>query len=132
MIRIDTGSGTPIYRQVIDQVKLMVVTGQLPPDTQLESVSSLAARLKVNPMTISKAYSALVDEGVAQRRRGVGIFVAPADPRRAAAERNRVLSEALEEAAALVVRLQIDADTALELFGTHIAKFKAMHRSKKS
>ncbi len=51
------------------------MTGQLQPGDQLESVKSLSQRVKVNPMTISKAYGMLVQEGVAERRRGVGMFI---------------------------------------------------------
>lgn len=124
MIRINPNDGTPIYRQVIDQVKMMVVTGQLQPGQQLESVASLAARLKINPMTISKAFSALVNEGVVERRRGVGIFVMEVNALQAEQDRRRVLKEALDEAAALVVRMGLEADQAVELFRNHIREFE--------
>ncbi len=132
MIRINPNEATPIYRQVIDQVKMQVITGQLQPDDQLESVSSLAARLKVNPMTISKAYSALVHAGVAERRRGVGIFIAAQDPKQTAKNRRQVLAEALSQAAALVVRMNIDPDKALDLFRKQIKTISAKSRSSKS
>ncbi len=131
MIRIESNRNTPIYRQVIDQVKMHVVTGQLQPGEQLESVSSLASRLKVNPMTISKAFSALVDEGVAERRRGIGIFIAAQDPKKSAQERRRVLTEALAQAAALVIRLDVDPDKALALFHRQIEIFASKSRSRK-
>lgn len=129
MIRIDTTDATPIYRQVIDQVKMLVITGQLRPGDQLESVSQLSARLKVNPMTVSKAFSALVSEGVAERRRGVGIFVAAMDSKQADIDRRRVLSHGLSEAAALVVRMGVDPDKAVELFRQHIRDFENKQRS---
>ena len=55
MIHIDPRDGTPIYRQIIDQVKRMVLTGGLVPGDQVEPVAGLAARVHVNPMTVSKA-----------------------------------------------------------------------------
>jgi len=131
MIRIDTTDAAPIYRQVIDQVKMLVVTGQLKPGDQLESVSQLSARLKVNPMTISKAFSALVSEGVAERRRGVGIFVAKIDANQADKDRRQALSHGLTEAAALVVRMGVDPDQAVELFRRHISDFENKQRSLK-
>ncbi len=85
MIRIDPRSPTPIYRQVVDQVRRMVVTGELAAGDQIERVANLAAREKVNPMTVSKAYSALVDQGVLERRRGIGLLVAPVPAAKAAA-----------------------------------------------
>lgn len=124
MIRIDPRSPTPIYRQVMDQVRRLVVTGQLAPGAQVESVANLAAREKVNPMTISKAYSALVDQGVLERRRGVGLFVAPVPKEQADAERRRLLDDALGEVAALVVQLGVaPADAATQL-SAHIARLR--------
>ena len=92
MIQIDPKDGVPIYRQVMDQIKLQVMTGKLMPGQQLESVSSLSGRLKVNPMTISKAYGFLVEEGVVDRRKGVGIFVAEVDQTAADENRRQLLS----------------------------------------
>ena len=129
MIRIDPTDGTPIYRQVIDQVKLLVVTGQMSPGDQLESVSQLSSRLKVNPMTISKAYSALVADSIAVRKRGVGIFVAEIDAGQADKNRSQALSHELAEAAALVVRMGVDSEQAVELFRKHILDIEGKQRS---
>ena len=124
MIHIDPRDGTPIYRQVIDQVKLMVVSGQFAPGDQLESVSSLAARLKVNPMTISKAYGMLVAEGVAERRKGVGIFVAAISEQRADRERQQLLDDALREAAGLIVQLDVSDAEASAALRRHITDYR--------
>ena len=132
MIRIDPRDGSPIYRQVMDQVKLMVMSGRFAPGDQLESVSSLSARLKVNPMTISKAYGMLVTEGVAERRKGVGIFVAAISEKKADRERQQLLSASLKEAAGLVVQLDVPRREALELLGKHIDNFRKKSGSRKS
>jgi GntR family transcriptional regulator len=124
MIRIDPRSPTPIYRQVIDQVRRMVVTRQLVPGEQVESVANLAARAKVNPMTISKAYSALVDQGVLERRRGVGLFVAPVTVAEADAARRALLDASLRDVAALVVQLEVPATDASDLLVHHIARIR--------
>ncbi len=129
MIRIDPSDATPIYRQVIDQVRMLVVTGQLKPGDRLESVSQLSARLKVNPMTISKAFSALVTDGVVRRQRGVGIFVAETDPQQADQDRREALAKGLSDAAALVVRMQVDTEEAIKLFREHIKEFEDKQRS---
>ena len=123
MIQIDPKDGVPIYRQVMDQIKLLVMTGKLVPGQQLESVSSLSGRLKVNPMTISKAYGFLVEEGVVDRRKGVGIFVAEVD--QAAADENRrfLLSETLREAAGLAVQMEVSAEDTLEILRCHLDAF---------
>lgn len=132
MIRIDPRDGTPIYRQVIDQVKLLVMSGQYAPGEQLESVSSLSARLKVNPMTISKAYGMLVSDGVAERRKGVGIFVAAISEKKADRERQQLLNTSLKEAAGLVVQLKVSREEAITRFNQHIDQFEVKKGSKKS
>ncbi len=69
-------SGVPIYRQILDQVRRMVASGQLAPGAELPSVRDLAVRHAVNPMTISKAYSLLEAEGLLERNRGRPMTVA--------------------------------------------------------
>jgi GntR family transcriptional regulator len=76
LLDIDHHSGVPIYRQVVDQVRDQIMAGRLCEGDQLMSVREVAAALRVNPMTISKAYSALEIEGLLERWRGIGLFIA--------------------------------------------------------
>jgi GntR family transcriptional regulator len=69
-------SGVPIYRQLLDQVRRMVSSGQLQPGTALPSIRDLALLHAINPMTISKAYSLLEAEGLLERHRGKPMTVA--------------------------------------------------------
>jgi GntR family transcriptional regulator len=69
-------SGVPIYRQILEQVRRMVASGQLAPGTALPSVRDLALRHTINPMTISRAYSLLETEGLLERNRGKPMTVA--------------------------------------------------------
>jgi GntR family transcriptional regulator len=69
-------SGVPIYRQILEQVRRMVASGQLPPGAELPSIRDLALTHTVNPMTISKAYSLLEAEGLLVRHRGKPMTVA--------------------------------------------------------
>src|ERR1700728_590511 len=93
---ISTGSGIPIFRQVVDQIRLAIATGRLSAGEQLPSVRSLAERLLVNPNTIAKAYAELSREKVIETRQGKGVFVAP--PRRmyTHAERTRRIAPLLD------------------------------------
>jgi GntR family transcriptional regulator len=75
-ISITTGAGTPIYRQIVDQVRLAVATGALSPGDDLPSVRSLADRLVINANTVAKAYAELVRDGVLESQQGLGFFVA--------------------------------------------------------
>ncbi|MEN6574734.1 MAG: GntR family transcriptional regulator [Phycisphaerales bacterium] len=110
LLQIDYHSGQPIYRQVVDQIRRQVVTGQLREGEQLPSVRDLAAQLRVNPMTISKVYSLLEMEGLLDRRRGVGLFVATLAKDKAGRTKADMLQEALTKAVVMAVQLGIPED----------------------
>jgi DNA-binding transcriptional regulator YhcF (GntR family) len=96
-ITITTGAGTPIYRQIVDQVRLGVATGALAPGDALPSVRTLADRLVINANTVAKAYAELVRDGVVESQQGLGFFVA--NKKRqvySRAERLRRLHQALD------------------------------------
>jgi GntR family transcriptional regulator len=94
-ITITTGSGTPIYRQIIDQVKLGVATGALAAGDALPSVRSLAEQNVVNANTVIKAYADLVRDGVLESHHGKGFFVAEKRQVYSRAERLRRLRQAV-------------------------------------
>ncbi len=77
MFRIDPLSRQPVYEQLIDQLERLVLTGLLPPETQLPSVRSLSLELAINPNTIQKAYSELDTRGIIYSVPGIGCFVSP-------------------------------------------------------
>jgi GntR family transcriptional regulator len=74
-IVINTGSATPIYKQITDQVRLAVATGKLAVGQQLASVRALAEDLVVNPNTVARAYTDLAREGLIESRAGRGVFI---------------------------------------------------------
>ena len=76
MFRLDAGSGVPIYRQLVEQVRRDVMLGRLRPGDQLPSVKEVVDSLSVNPNTVVKAFSELEHQGLVVRRQGVGTFVA--------------------------------------------------------
>jgi len=75
-ISIDPESGVPIYMQIVDRVKQMVVTGQLQPGQQLPTMRQLAADLRINYNTVGRAYILLDQEGVISTQQGRGTFIA--------------------------------------------------------
>jgi GntR family transcriptional regulator len=95
-IRITTGSGTPIYRQIVDQVRLAVATGALSPGDAVPSVRGLAERLVINFNTVAKAYGELVRDGVLESLQSKGFFVAEKRQVYSEAERLRRLRQALD------------------------------------
>lgn len=76
LFSLNTASGIPIYRQLIDQIKQAIRMNLLQSGEQLPSVRMLASSLQINPMTISKAFAQLEIEGVLIRKRGIGMLVA--------------------------------------------------------
>lgn len=94
MIQLDYRDARPIYRQVKDALRRLVVTGVLRGGDQLPSVRQLATQLAINPNTIARAYAELEAEGVVYSVSGKGTFAADsgAAPR---AARRRELEEAV-------------------------------------
>lgn len=90
---ITTSSTTPIFRQIVEQVRTAVATGKLVTGDGLPSVRALASELVVNPNTVAKAYAELCRDGVTEARRGRGVFVARQRQVLSKAERNRRLTE---------------------------------------
>src|SRR3954467_7044475 len=80
MFRVDAGSGVPIYRQLVEQVRRDVMLGRLGPGDQLPTLREVVETLAINPNTVVKAYAELEHEGVVVRRQGTGTFVALAPP----------------------------------------------------
>jgi len=77
MFELDVRSRKPIYEQLMDKIKEMILYGILKPDEQLPSVRTLSAQLTVNPNTIQKAYRELEREGYIYSQAGKGSFVSP-------------------------------------------------------
>jgi GntR family transcriptional regulator len=65
----------PIYRQLRDRVVAMILEDSLKEGDPLPSVRSVAAEYQINPLTVLKGYQSLVDEGLVEKRRGLGMFV---------------------------------------------------------
>ena len=97
MILIDYKSRKPIYEQIIDNMKQLVVSGALKRDEQIPSVRQLAQELAINPNTIQKAYAELERQGVIYSLKGRGSFVGSSLQEL----RNIQQNERLEELAAL-------------------------------
>lgn len=94
---------SPIYRQIAEQIRGDVVAGVLSEGEQVMSTNQYAAFHRINPATAAKAFAALVDEGVLEKRRGLGMFVAPGASGRLRAQRRarfdtEVLGPVVEEA----------------------------------
>jgi GntR family transcriptional regulator len=123
LLDIDHRSGVPIYRQVIDQIRRQIIAGQLPAGEQLISVRELAAQLNVNPMTVSKAYTLLETEGLVQRRRGVGLFVAEVQTDQKSRTKTNMLEQILAKAVTTAVQLDVPEHEVQQLTSSLFRKY---------
>jgi GntR family transcriptional regulator len=76
LFQIQPAAAEPIYRQMVEQARRMIASGQLAAGDAIPSVREVAAHHAINPMTVSKAYSLLEMEGLLERHRGKGMVVA--------------------------------------------------------
>ena len=132
LLEIDHHSGQPIYRQVIDQIRQQIMAGQLREGEQLVTVRDLAGQLRVNPMTISKAYALLEVEGLLERRRGIGLFVAQIREGRKEMAKEKILEEALRQAAVLAVQFEIPQSKASDMLVELYKKYNSKSRDRKN
>ena len=76
---LDYSSGMPIYRQIIDQIRFGIASGQLKLGEQLPTVRALAVELKVNLNTVSKAYKELEIKNILVTQQGTATFISKTD-----------------------------------------------------
>jgi len=99
-IRLDTQSGMPVYRQIIDQIMGGIATGAVKAGDQLPTVRQLAVDLAINPNTVIRAYRELEIRGMLETQQGTGTFISHQKVQRDDVERQRKLSQIVGEFAA--------------------------------
>ena len=94
---IDSKSGVPYYRQIIDQIQFAIADGRLGGGTQLPTVRQLAVDLKINPNTVARAYQELEIRGVVDSQMGTGTFVGKKRVEISPVQRKRMLDQVCTE-----------------------------------
>lgn len=92
MLHLNYRDSRPIYEQVKDELRKLVISGAIAPDEKLPSVRALASSLAINPNTIQRAYEALEREGYVYTVSGRGTFAAPQSDV-GAERRNKLLAD---------------------------------------
>ena len=117
--KINTSSGVPVYRQVIDQVKTQIALDHLPRGSFLPSVRQMSSDLEINPMTVSKAYSLLELEGIVEHIRGQGMKIAAGPlPQKFLNVSHESIGPLLSEVVAKAKQLSLDAKQLHKLIDT--------------
>jgi GntR family transcriptional regulator len=111
----DWNDQQPIYRQLRNRVVDRILAGTFAEGKPIPSVRQVSAEEHINPITVSRAYQLLVDEGLLEKRRGLGMFVIDGAVKAArSAEREQFLKEEWPLVAKRIKQLQLNATDLLE------------------
>ena len=113
MFQLDFGDHRPIYEQIKDKIKDLIIRGVLKEGEKIPSVREMAASLAINPNTIQKAYKDLENEGYIYSLRAKGSFVAP-QSEAAREDKKKKLYEQLSETVKEMAFLKISLDEITE------------------
>jgi GntR family transcriptional regulator len=103
--------GAPLFVQVAERLADEIADGTLPEGERVPSTNELAAYYRINPATAAKGINVLAGDGLLEKRRGIGMFVAAGARGRLLAERRKRFAERyVEPLVAEASRLGIDAD----------------------
>lgn len=120
----DTASRTPIYKQLMEQVREAVAQGRLEAGERLPSVRQLSRELVVNPNTVARAYTELEREGVLNTRQGLGVFVAERQSGLTKKARRERLTESLDRFLTEAVHLGFSAEEVVSTVEERLGKFQ--------
>lgn len=122
LITLNADNGQPVYRQIVDQMRFQIASGLMPAGAELPSTRSLARELGVNPMTVSKSYGLLEEDGWLERRPGLPLVVAERSETEAGRERVAELRSLLRPVVLAARQLGFDAGEAAEVFRRELRK----------
>ena len=122
-MQIASGSETPIYQQLIEQISETIAKGELRTGDKLPAVRALAAELVINPNTVARAYTMLEQSGLVTTKTGSGTFVSDPALRHADAAEINILAQRMDTLIARAVNLGLDRATLIALFEKRLEKF---------
>jgi GntR family transcriptional regulator len=128
LLDIDHHSGVPIYRQIIDQVREQIMAGLLKEGEQLMPVRELSEHLTVNPMTVSKAYSAMEAEGLLERRRGIGLFISGIHSGNNEQNKEAALESILTKAVTTAMQYGISEEKTQKMLKEYFKRYQSQKR----
>ncbi len=117
-LSLDAYSGEPIWRQIVEQVKFRIASGELGSGEKLPSIRGLGNSLSINPRTVVRAYEELSHLGLVVMRQGQGVFVRNGDGRERVSEeaRQRTLIDLSRRLLAEGARMGATAEDMIRLF----------------
>ena len=121
-LQLDPHNGSPVYRQMMDQIKYYIASGALKPGQQLPSIRALARRLAVNPTTVVKAYNELQHEAVIDTKHGKGAFVAEGAARMSRTQCEKALRRIARQLAIEAKQMGTSDDAVLKIVKDELEK----------
>lgn len=121
-LHLNPNNGVPIYRQLFQQLRQRIVSGQLAVGEQLPSVRDLSERVKINLLTAAKVYQLLESEGLVETRRGLGTFVVDGNVSRSVTEKRRLIAPAVEQVVTEAQHLKLSEEELIKLIRQHLAE----------
>jgi len=122
-MQISSGSESPIYQQLVEQISGAIARGELRTGDKLPAVRALAAELVINPNTVARAYTLLEQSGLVTTKTGSGTFVSDPALRHADAAQINVLTERMDTLIGRAVNLGLDRNALMALFEKRLEKF---------
>ena len=113
-LMLDLHSGTPVYRQIMDQVRGGIASGALAAGDQLPTVRQLAVDLEINPNTVVRAYRELELGGLLETHQGTGTFISAQKMKRRDEHRDRQLAQIVSDSVARAGAAGFTLDELLE------------------
>ncbi|MDB6030366.1 MAG: GntR family transcriptional regulator [Verrucomicrobiales bacterium] len=128
-IQLNFKSGTPVYLQLIEQVKAAAASGALQPGEALPSIRPLAEELRINRNTVAKAYAELESQGVVETQAGKGCFLANNHSPLKKEVRKRMLAEYVDAAVVQAHHLQVSDSEFLSLVQERLNLFAQQNKT---
>jgi|SRR4030095_2303632 GntR family transcriptional regulator len=114
-LRILNTDGTPIYQQIVAQVRQLIASGRLQPGEELLPIRTLAEQLTVNPNTVARAYLELEKTGVVTKRHGSGTYVSEEASTVSQREKLKMIRQRVDALVVEAAHLSIDLDVVIEM-----------------
>jgi len=128
MFDINPSDPAPIWRQIEEGVRRLIALGALQPGAAVPSMRDLARDLRVNPNTVARAYTRLIESGVLTVKRGEGTYVADQPVRPKKAERHEALRDGATRYASTAIAVGADLEDAVDELNSAFERIVREHR----
>lgn len=130
LLQIDFKSGTPVYLQLVDQIRYAAAAGGLRAGEPLPSIRPLAEELRVNRNTVAKAYAELESQGVIETIPGKGCFLKEGNSPFTKSARQKILTREIDAAVVAAHHLQVERAAFLALVNERLDSFERKVKEK--